>query len=372
MFKAWIGVPHRLAPAHRASSPEAVAASLVALHATDPASVHLAVMARTVGPGAPVTDVDRALYDDRTIVRVMGMRRTLWVVPAGLVPVVAAACGRAIAADERRKLVAAVEGQGIATDGQRFVAALEEQTLAALAGRGEALTSELANDVPDLKKTVRYGGTSKWATDVGLSSRVVLLLTCEGRIVRTRPRGLWTSTQHRYVLAPPPGDPIDTADAQVELARRWLATFGPASADPVGDLRWWAGWTMAATKRALVTVGEVPLAKSVDPEPWAALVPSLDPTTMGWKERSWYLGDLRPHLFDRNGNAGPAIWYSGRVVGAWAQRSTGELATRLLVDIGREGSAAVEAEAARLQAWLDASGAVVKPRFPTPLQKELS
>lgn len=107
-------------------------------------------------------------------------------------------------------------------------------------------------------------------------------------------------------------------------------------------------------------------------EPWVALLPSLDPTTMGWKERSWYLGDLRPHLFRQRGNAGPTIWMSGRIVGGWAQRVTGEVVTRLLVVIGRDGAAAVEAEVARMQAWLDAGGAIVTPRFPTPLQRELS
>ena len=372
MPKPSIGVLHRMAPAHRARTPEAVASSLVALHSTDPASVHLAVAARTLGGGAAVADVDRALHDDRTIVRVMGMRRTLWAVPAELVPVVAAASGRAIAADERRKLVTAVEEQGIAVNGHGFVADLEEQTLAALADRGEALTSELTRDVPALKGTVRYGGTSKWAADVGLSTRVMLLLTCDGRIVRTRPSGTWTSTRHRYAVAPPSGEPMDTGEAQALLARRWLSAFGTASADVTGDLRWWAGWTVAATKRALAAAGEVPPAEPADPGPWAALVPSLDPTTMGWKDRSWYLGDLGPQLFDRNGNAGPAIWWCGRVVGGWTQRSTGEVVTRLLVDVGRDGTAAVEAEAGRLQAWLDSSGAVVKPRFPTPLHKELA
>jgi hypothetical protein len=365
-------VLHRLAAAHRATTPEAVAASLVALHSTDPASVYLAVTARTVGAGASVADIDRALYDDRSIVRVMGMRRTMWAVPADLVPVVAAACGRAIAADERRKLVTAVEDQGIAADGERFVAHLEEETLAALARLDEARTTELTSEVPALRRTVRYGGTSKWATDVGLSSRIVLLLTCGGRIVRTRPRGTWTSTQHRYALAPPAGEPMETAEAQAELARRWLPAFGVVSSDPVGDLKWWAGWTVAATKRALAAAGDVGPVEVFDAGSWAALVPSLDPTTMGWKDRSWYLGDLAPQLFDRNGNAGPTIWWSGGIVGGWAKRSTGEVVTRLLVDIGRDGTAAVEAEAARLQGWLDGAGAVVKPRFPTPLQKELA
>ena len=164
---------------------------------------------------------------------------------------------------------------------------------------------------------------------------------------------------------------MDTADAQAELARRWLSAFGPVSVDPVGDLKWWAGWTVAATMRALAAAGEVLPADPADAAPWAALVPGLDPTTMGWKDRSWYLGELGPQLFDRSGNAGPTIWWSGRIVGGWAQRSTGEVVTKLLVDIGRDGRATVDSEAARLQDWLDASGAVVKPRFPTPLHKEL-
>jgi hypothetical protein len=369
--KPSIGALHRLAPAHRVSTPEAVAASLVALHSTDPASVHLAVAARTDGGGVPVGEVDRALHDDRTIVRVLGMRRTMWAVPADLLPVVVAACSRAIATDERRRLVAAIEDQGLADDGSRFVADLEEQTLAALTDLGEALTRELTNAVPALKATVHWGGNSKWATDVGLSSRIVLLLTCQGRIVRTRPRGAWTSTQHRYTVAPKVA-PMDTPDAQAELARRWLSAFGPASDDPVGDLKWWAGWTVAATRRALAAAGAVAAADAGGPEPWAALVPSLDPTTMGWKDRSWYLGDLAPQVFDRNGNAGPAIWWCGRIVGGWAHRATGEVAVRLLEDVGEDGRAAVQAEAERMQRWLDASGAVIKPRFPTPLQKELA
>ena len=53
--------------------------------------------------------------------------------------------------------------------------------------------------------------------------------------------------------------------------------------------------------------------------------PSLDPTTMGWKERDWYLGDHGPALYDYNGNAGPTVWVDGRIVGGWAQRPTGEV-----------------------------------------------
>jgi hypothetical protein len=71
-----------------------------------------------------------------------------------------------------------------------------------------------------------------------------------------------------------------------------------------------------------------------------------------------------------SGNAGPTIWADGRIVGGWAIRASGEVATRLLEDVGADTSAAVEAEAARLTKWLQQVS--VMPRFPTPLHKELA
>ena len=107
-----------------------------------------------------------------------------------------------------------------------------------------------------------------------------------------------------------------------------------------------------------------------EPEPWVALLPGLDPTTMGWQERGWYLGDHRPHVFDRNGNAGPTVWIDGRIVGGWAHRKSGEVVFRLLEDVGAERVALVAATAAELERWLGEIRVV--PRFPAPLDKELS
>ncbi len=90
---------------------------------------------------------------------------------------------------------------------------------------------------------------------------------------------------------------------------------------------------------------------------------------MGWQSRDWYLGGHKAALFDSNGNAGPTIWVDGRIVGGWAMRANGEVVTRLLEDVGRRASLAVDAEAARLTAWL--RGVPPVPRFPTPLSKEL-
>jgi hypothetical protein len=101
----------------------------------------------------------------------------------------------------------------------------------------------------------------------------------------------------------------------------------------------------------------------------AALLPALDPTPMGWKERDWYLpADTRP-LFDRNGNIGPTIWWGGEVIGGWAVRTDGEIATSLLLDRGAAAARAVRDAADTLRPRLE--GTPVVPSFPTPLETEL-
>jgi hypothetical protein len=106
------------------------------------------------------------------------------------------------------------------------------------------------------------------------------------------------------------------------------------------------------------------------PEPWVALLPALDPTPMAWSQRDWYLGPHGPALFDRSGNVGPTVWVDGRIVGGWAQLGSGEVAHRLLEDVGREAAGAVARAAAEVSDWI---GPVrVTPRFRTPLEKALT
>ena len=93
---------HLLVPDARVSSVAAVAESLAALHSSDPSTVFLSVRARTNGLD-PET-IERELYDERTVLRMLGMRRTLFVVPRSARPLVQAACTDAIAARERTRL----------------------------------------------------------------------------------------------------------------------------------------------------------------------------------------------------------------------------------------------------------------------------
>jgi hypothetical protein len=380
--RARLVVRHRLDPAARATDPLTVARSLVCLHATDAVTVFLSIRARS--DGVAPADVERALYEDRSLVRLLAMRRTLWVVPRELLPVVFAAATRAVAATQRKRLEGFVRDSGVASRPGAWLTRAGNAAFAAVAARREALTREVVADVPLLATKLRFG-SGRWVVEQSAGARVLPQLAMEGRLVRGRPRGSWISPQFRWVTTEDwlggAIEELEVAAAQAELLRCWLAAFGPATET---DIRWWTGWTaresrtaLAATPHAQVDLGgsigyvlDGDLEPTQISEPVAALLPTLDPTTMGWKERDWYLGEHAALLFDSNGNAGPTVWWEGRVVGGWSQRRDGEIALGLLEDVGSDARTAIEAEVDRLRAWV--GDVRFSPGFLPPFQRELA
>ena len=146
------GWRHRLAGAAQAGDPVEVARSLVAVHSTDPSSVYLSLLARMTGGG--LADVQRALYEDKTLIRLLGMRRTVFVTTLDIAPVIQAACSRAVAANERRKLLGWLADSGVGNDVEGWLAEVEQAALSALAARGEATAAELATDDPRLQAQI--------------------------------------------------------------------------------------------------------------------------------------------------------------------------------------------------------------------------
>ncbi|HEY3008335.1 MAG TPA: winged helix DNA-binding domain-containing protein [Micromonosporaceae bacterium] len=373
---------HLLAAGGAGTGPDEVARALVALHATDPATVYLATAARLVSP--KVDQIEHALYERRSLIRMLGMRRTMFVLPVEVAAAVQAGCTAAIAVTERKRLLDHLRRAGVGGD-DAWLADVERSTVAALARRGSATAAQLAADEPRLRTQLLMAEGKKYESVQNITTRVLTLLSANGYIVRGRPRGSWISSQYNWspIEAWLPGGlpPLDAETARVELARRWLARYGPGTP---ADLKWWSGWTMAQTRAALSKLDTAPvdldgaagvvLADDVDPvaepEPWVALLPALDPTVMGWVGRDWYLGEHGPVLFDRSGNPGPTVWCDGRIVGGWAQRADGPVAVRLFEDVGRQAAIAIDEAAASLTDWL---GPVrVTPRFRTPLEWELS
>ncbi len=377
---------HGLIAAQASEEPAQVAERLVALHATDPVTVFLSLRARSAGKISPA-GIEDSLYVRRDLVRMLAMRRTVFVVPAWSVPVVQLAATARVARDQRARLLQHLQQYGDVADPEPFLADVEESVLAIFAARCEPMSAaELSAAEPRLKTVLRMAEGKSYEATANITSRVLLVLAAHGHIVRGRPIGTWLSQQYRWSrtedwlpsVAPYEGT---EREAKAELARLWLRAFGPALA---ADLKWWTGWTMTQVRQALGDVGAVEVSLDegpgvvladdldacADSGPWVAFLPALDPTVMGWADRGWFLGGHGKALFDTNGNAGPTVWLDGRVVGGWAQRKSGEIAVKLLEDVGREGAARVDAETGAIGEWL---GEVrFTPRFRTPTERELS
>lgn len=374
---------HRLAPGHRACDVVAAARSMVALHGTDPASVYLSAWARVEGMAG--ADLDRALYRDRSLVKHLAMRRTLFVFPRDVLGIAQSGASERVAGAERRRLARDVEKAGLHPDGEAWLAKASGDVLAALSDGREATWSELRQELSSLAGSITYGEGRSWGRDAPVGPRVLTTLSAAGRVVRGSNDGAWTVSRPRWAsmrswlgaeLEPPP-----EADGVAGLVERWLRAFGPGTE---ADVKWWLGSTVTAVRRALAALQAVEvdldgrtgylLPDDLEPtapvEPWAALLPPLDPTTMGWAERDWYLGPYRAELFDTSGNAGPTAWWEGRIVGGWRQDDAGDVVLQLLEDVGADGARALEREAARLTTWLGGTRAL--PRFPSPLSKRES
>ncbi len=380
---------HRLIPSTRTDDIAAIADSLVALHSSDPASVFLSAMARM--RHSSVAAVDAALYEARSVLRFHAMRRTLWVATPEVARLAHASSTTKLLAPEHRRFVALLAANGIADDddGDAWIASAKAQVLAALHQAGEASTRQLGEAVPALRQPIEMAPGKRYAATQGAHVRVMLHLGFEGVVVRTRPTGSWINSQYRWAAMDDwvPGGiaGMDPREAAAGLVRRWLHTFGPGTTT---DVQWWTGWTLGDTRRALDDAGAVAVTMQgadgdtdgwlapddVDPvrgsSRWVALLPGLDPTTMGWKDRRWYLdAAVASQVVDRNGNAGPTIWVDGRVVGSWVQRRDGTVALGWLVDVPSARRAQVEAAAQALEA---AIGDIrVSVRFPAPIQAEL-
>ena len=366
--RARIARRHGLHPEHRYDSIGAATTAMTAWHATEPSTPHLSLHARM--GSLTVADVEAALYTQRSIVRTMAMRRTLWLVTRDLLPAVVGGPGRRVAEAERRRLAKEAVPPGDAADAD-WIREACERIAHHLAGR-ELSTRELREALPEMGGSFTAAPGTKWSADVALMTRLLTILMAEGLVVRGRNAGHWRISRPMWTAtATWLGDstvPLDPGPAYAQVVERLLWTFGPATED---DLTWWLGSTKGAVRTALADLDAVPvalddgstgwvatddtadLAAAPAREPWVALLPTLDPTTMGWRERRFYLDPAHtPYLFDSVGNAGTTVWVDGRVVGCWVQEPDERVRVVLLEEVSPDARRRLRAEVERLDAFL--------------------
>lgn len=364
-----------LLPSERTRSITDIAGALVALHSTDPVTVYLSIAARS--NNLTVTDVERALYDDRCVIRHHAMRRTLWVTTPTVAELAHAACTRKIAAVERRK------SADFVADAAWFDEAVQQ--VVEFVGDAPLSTRAIGDALPDLKREIVYGAGTRNEATGSAHTRAVLLAAFDGALIRGRPAGTWIGSQYAWVASRAwsrvDWGRHDQLAGMTGLVRAWLERFGPGT---LADIVWWTGSTKTLVRQALATLDVEPVQLSSgegiglsddldDLGPggaWVAVLPALDPTPMGWKQRSWYLDDeTTTRVVDRYGNIGPTVWADGRIVGGWVQRPDGALAIELTRAVTDDHRSMIDVEIARLRSFIGETR--FKVRFPSPNQSTL-
>lgn len=329
--------------------------------------------------------VERALYQERSIVRHHAMRRTLWVMTPAIARLAHGAATAKIARAERRRTVAAIRDSTDINDAETWLADAYAEIVALLRAEGPLTTRTIGQALPHLVIPVTFGVKTKNPAAINAHTKVLQGAGFDASLVRAQPTGTWISSEYLWT---PTQDWLDhdiaglsETDAAPELLDLWLRRFGPATET---DIAWWFGWTAGLTRKSLsaidATVAELSegaaylansdVAAPDDPGPWVRLLPGLDPTAMGWKERDWYVKpSLVPRLFDRFGNVGPTVWADGQIVGGWVQRPDGDIAIELAATLSSTHQRLLDDAVEELRPVL--GDAVVRPRFPAPVQKDL-
>jgi winged helix DNA-binding protein len=344
-----------LTRASRAGSLEQVAHDCCGLQAQAMPATELSFWARTEGLLAQ--DLDRALWHDRRLARTWCMRGTLHVIPASETPLFMAGCRRAesgfnpamlryfkLAQDE---VVAVVDAIGQVLAGGRLL------TRKQLAAEAEALVG------PRFHEQLHSG----WGSFLKPAA-------WRGLLICGPPQGQQVTFVHAsHWLGG--WDSVDPNAARVELVRRYLHAFGPATR---ADFERWAGmlpplarpaWAECQPEMAEVQVegkklwalaDDATAIRETEPSEEVRLVPNFDSYLLGHADRSAMVAqEHSPRIYR------PAAWVwatvlkGGRAVGIWNSKRnarTWTVEVEEFAPLGRLDRQAVRDEVEGMAAFL--------------------
>jgi len=313
------------------------------------------------------------------------MRRTIWVMTPKIAQLAhSSATAKNATAEKKRTLEAFSRSEEI-SDAERWYADAQSKILKYLRRYGPKTAREIGKALPELAIPVPFGSAKHTAT-LNAHTKILQGGGFDGVFSRGASVGGWLSAE--YVWQPTEDwmqggfDVVPEHESAPVLLREWLQSYGPAT---LTDIKWWFGWTITLAKSALESIeaAEVQLENGSsawlrpddigmldEPPSWVQLLPGLDATTMGWKERDWYVdAAVAKAVFDRNGNAGPTIWADGRVIGGWVQKPDASIQIELYTRLTKNQQKLLDHAIARTTAFLGSD--IVRPRFPSPNQKTL-
>jgi hypothetical protein len=373
-----------------------VTRDVVALHATAATGPYFSLWARVADFRREM--LEDALYEQRTLVKLLCMRVTLHVVVSDE----AAFFYGAFPSDffERLMPVGFRDGgllahTGLCSDEEAgaLLANLHRRVLAVVTENGPSTVRQMGNKVPELRAKIHHNAGKAYEGVFSIGSRLVSGMCARGLLVRARPQGTWRSSLYEYAalsdwLPDIDLESVTQGEARAWLVHRYLEAFGPATSD---DVQWWMGLTKGETQEVLDAIESEVTEVAVDglddehlmladdaerlrdfavPDaPYVFMLPSLDPYIMSYSDRRRFLAaEHRKKVFDRAGNAVPTVWVDGGVVGVWGQRKDGRVFYELFEPVGDAETLLAE-EVRRLEDFLE--GEALPPGIRTPFTRSL-
>jgi len=339
----------------------AVASRLCGLHAQLLSSAELAAWARV--ESLCRGEVQRALWEERTLIKTWAMRGTLHLLPSTELPLWHGAL-----AINPRWLRPSVwkRAFGITMEElERFTEAV------GVALDGRVMTrEELIREVARLTgaESPRYA-TNSWGTilrPAAFTGRLCFAPAVGQRVRFTRPDS-WLGAAYQ---PPIPGDA-----AAATVTKRFLAAYGPATADDFA--KWWGGGGITGARKWIGALGADAVEVEVEGTPaWmlapdarrardgvaakaVRLLPSFDPYVVAASPHAVHLmpGNFRARVYRPQGWISPVLLVDGRMMGVWRHEIKGsavEVSIEPFVPVPAWVRRAAADEAERLAAFLGA------------------
>jgi hypothetical protein len=354
---AWRARRHHLDRRAPKGSLTAVAGRICGLHAQVLSSAALSAWVRCAGleRGA----VERALWEDRSLVKTWAMRGTLHLLPAAELPLWHAALGtnphwlkpatwKRIFGITMEELDGITKAIGESLDGR----ILTREELVAEAARitGTKAPLHAMNSWGVILRPAAFTGRLCFAPGIGQRVR-------------------FTHPAHWLGAA----EPVEPEAATGAVARRYLAAYGPATEKDLAI--WWGGGGMANARRWLAAMGDDAAEVEVDgtrawmpardvraaaasgPTRSVRLLPGFDPYVVAASPHCRRLmpGDFRARVYRQAGWISAVLLVDGMMRGTWRHQLRGsrvEVTAEPFVPVPAWVRRAAEQEAERLAAFL--------------------
>jgi hypothetical protein len=293
-----------------------ISEDLCGLHGTGTIEPYLSLFVRM--NNFKKEDLDTELYINKTLGKIRGMRKTLFIETKKLIPIVHNV----------------IKYQTVKRDNKYLeIREISKSEYIELSNKILSLLNEKEMSTIELKKTI----------DSQKDIVAVISVMCdEMQLIRGKPLKSWRDRRLSYApfnkyFPEINFDECTESESTQLLIERYIKSYGPVTET---DIIWWSGITKGKVRSVLDKLRSEHELIKMDQieheyiihkqdiirlsnmknnfESIVNVLPGLDPYIMGYKDRERYINNnFHEYIFDRSGNGTTTILLDGQVVGIW-------------------------------------------------------